>query len=235
MLDAAEADFARLLRYYDRSFVVLKAAFAANPRDPYIATRLARVYQDRGEPQSAEECLRKALESNRSDRQLYFRYAEVLRSINPSDVEKLAYYFRRAFTPGDDNHEAQFWYARYAFESDDGEKSREANDIFRRLRNVRMGHDARIRIRDTISNGDSLPTRFTGTVSRTEIAHGFVVVDGRGDVVFFHKSNVDEAAWDDLGSGSRVGFNVGFTFGGPRALNVHLGREVSAEQRSTAR
>ena len=34
-------------------------------------------------------------------------------------AEKLAYHFERAFTPRDRNYEAQFWFSRYAFESDD--------------------------------------------------------------------------------------------------------------------
>ncbi len=198
MLNTAEADFARLLRDHKRSFTALKAANAANPRDPYIATRLARVYEDRDDLPSAEECLRKALQSNGVDKQLNFRYAEVLRATDPSDSERLAYHFKKAFTQGDDNHAAQFWYARYAFESDDAGKRREATEIFRRLRSVRMGHEARIRVRDTMSNGDRTPTCFIGTISRTEIAHGFVTADGRGDVIFLHNSDINGVSWDDL-------------------------------------
>lgn len=160
------------------------------------------------------------MESNRNDRQLNFRYAEVLRAIDPSDNERLAYHFKRAFTPGDDNHEAQFWYARYAFESDDAGKRREAKEIFRRLRSVRMGHEARIRIRDRMSNGTQNPKLFTGTVSSMEIAHGFVTADGRGDDIFMHNSDVDGVPWDDLRRGGRVAFHIGFNFGGPLALDV---------------
>jgi cold shock CspA family protein len=147
-------------------------------------------------------------------------HAEVLRGIDPSDNERLAYHFKRAFTPGDDNYEAQFWYTRYAFESQDSEKRREAKDIFRRLRNVGMEHEARIRVRDRMSNGSQTPSLFTGTVSRIEAAHGFVTVDGRGDDVFLHKSDVDGTTWDDLRRGGRVTFHVGFNFGGPLALNA---------------
>lgn len=220
LLHTAEADFARLLKDNNRSLIALRSAFITNPRDPYIATRLARVYEDRGDLQSAEDCLRTALANNGTDKQLNFRYAEVLRAIDASDGEKLAYHFRRAFTKWDDNHEAQFWYARYAFESDDAEKRREAKEIFRRLRNVQMEHDARVRIRDRISNGATHPLRFTGTVSRMEIAHGFVTADGRGEDVFFHNNDVDQATWDDLRRGSRIRFDIGFTFGGPLALNI---------------
>jgi len=216
----AEADFARLLRDQPRSLAALKAAFAANPRDPYIATRLARVYEDAGDLASAEGCLRKALNSNRSDKQLNFRYAEVMRAMDPTDTERLAYHYKRAFTSGDNNHDAQFWYARYAFDSDDAQKRREAKDIFGHLRGVPMGHEARIRVRDRMSNGAPTPSLYTGVVSRIEAAHGFVTVDGRGEEVFLHKSGVDGMPWDDLRRGSRVAFHIGFNFKGPLAFDV---------------
>ncbi len=220
-LASAEADFARLLRDHERSLAALKAANAANPRDPYVATRLARVYKDMNDLASAEECLRRALQSNGADKQLNFRYAEVLRAMDPTDTERLAYHFKRAFTSGDNNHEAQFWYARYAFESDDAQKRREAKDIFRRLRNVPMGHGARIRVRDRISNGAQAPSLFTGTVSRVEVAHGFVSADGRGEDIFLHSNDFDGASWEGLKRGSRVAFHIGFNFGGPLALKTH--------------
>ena len=222
MMNTAEADFARLLRDHTRSFAALKAAFAANPRDPYIATRLARIYEDKDDPTSAEECLRRALENNGTDKQLNFRYAELLRKLYPSDSERLAYHFKRAFTLGDGHHEAQFWYARYAFQSDDAGKRREAKEIFQRLRNVRMGHEARVRVRDRMSNDGRTPIGFTGSMSRIEIAHGFVSVDGRGEDIFLHKSNIDGASWEDLRVQGRVAFHVGFNFGGPLALDARL-------------
>lgn len=53
-----------------------------------------------------------------------------------------------------------------------------------------------------------------------EIAHGFVTADGRGEDIFFHSSDVDRATWNRLRSGSRIRFDIGFTFGGPLALNI---------------
>lgn len=219
-LASAEAEFARLLRDHERSLAALKAAFAANPRDPYVATRLARGYENRNDLSSAEECLRRALQSNRADKQLNFRYAEVLRNIDPTETERLTYHLKRAFTSGDNNHEAQFWYARYAFESDDAQKRREAKEVFRRLRSIPMSHEARTKIRDKMSSGAQTPTLFTGTVSRVEVAHGFVSADGRGEDVFLHSNNYDGASWENLKRGSRVAFHIGFNFGGPLALKA---------------
>ena len=219
LFKTAEADFARLISDDDRAARALEWAFRANPRDPYIATRLARMYERRGEFESATDVLRKAVENNSTDKQLNYSYAELLRVTNPSDTDNLAYHFRRAFTKWDSNHEAQFWYARYAFDSEDVEKRREAKQIFRRLRDVPMHHEARHRLRDRIKDNGT-PRRFTGTVVRIEMTHGFVMTDGRGDEIFFHRNDVGRDTWDRLGTQSRVAFNIGFTFAGPSALQV---------------
>ena len=43
------------------------------------------------------------------------------------------------------------------------------------------------------------PKRFTGTIVRIEMTHGFVVTDGRGDEIVFHRNDVDRDTWDTLG------------------------------------
>jgi cold shock CspA family protein len=63
---------------------------------------------------------------------------------------------------------------------------------------------------------------FEGTVSRVEIAHGFITIDGRGDDIFFHKNNVDNNTWNQTRNTSRVIFNLGFAFGGPVAINIKI-------------
>lgn len=215
----AEANFASLLNDHKRSAKALQSAFRRNPRDPYIATRLARIYEREGKPEAARDVLHQALERNPTNRQLHFSYAEILRDIDPSNTDNLAYHYRRAFIKWDDNYEAQFWYARYAFGDEDVDRRREAKDIFRRLREVYMENDARHKVRDLVAD-EAQPRRFTGTVSRVEMSYGFVKTDGRGDEVFFHQNDVHEAACNDLVAGKRVSFHMGFTFAGPRALQI---------------
>jgi cold shock CspA family protein len=217
----AEADFARLLNDHERSLRALRSAFLTNSRDPYIAARLARIHERQGDTTAAMEVLHRALEQNPNDKQLNFSYAEVLRVTNPSATHDLIYHFRRAFTKWDDNYEAQFWYARYAFESEDSDRRLEAKLIFRRLRDVPMRSDARHRVRDRITV-DAQPKRIKGTVARMQFGFGFITTDGRGDTIFFHRNDIDDTTWDDLVDGSRVAFEIAFTFGGPLAVQVEI-------------
>jgi tetratricopeptide (TPR) repeat protein/cold shock CspA family protein len=222
LVETSEAELGKLLDDNQRSLDALQNAFRLNPRDPYIAIRLARIYQNKNDLISAKEYLSKALENNRSSKELNFHYAHIQRLINPSDSENIAYYFRRAFTKWDHNYDAQFWYARYLFESTKSEEIKESKEIFKRLRNIPIEHESRVKIKDVMHNDSFEKRSFEGTISRIEITHGFVVIDGRGDDIFFHRKNISSEAWDQIKNTSRVVFNLGFTFGGPVAVEVNL-------------
>ena len=215
----AEADFGALVADDDRSFDALKKAFAANSRDPYISTRLARVYQRRDDPQSAKDTLSEALQSNRGDLRLNFQYAEVLRGAGELNVDTLAYYYERSFTPGDRNYEAQFWFARFAIEGTDVKRKAKGKEIFRTLRTASMSQARRREIRD-LSRDDHGLRVFQGTVSQIEFTYGRIRVDGTGNFIFVHSSNVKEQDWKSLRLRSRVQFHLGYSFSGPAAVDV---------------
>ena len=84
-----------------------------------------------------------------------------------------------------------------------------------------MPHEVRIQVRDVIGD-PSHRKQFSGTVTRVEAAHGFVSVDGRGDWVFFHETDVAQGIWDRLSSGTRVVFFIGFSLRGPKAIDLWL-------------
>ncbi len=217
----AESEFAKLLEDHERSFEALKRARNSNPRDPFIASRLAAILVSRGDRNTARAYVEEALESNRGDKRLNFQYAQLLRAETETPGEDLAYYYRRAFTKWDHNYESQFWYARFTFESRDSGKVRESKEVFRHLREVPMSYDDRIRVRDAVGGlGD--PKQFFGTITRVEATHGFVSIDGRGDCVFFYETDVASGVWNHLSSGTRVVFAIGFTLRGPKALGVRL-------------
>jgi len=223
---AAEADLARLLNDNKRSILALERARIANPRDPFIASRLAAILSERGETDKARAYLEEALESNRGDKRLNFQYAELLRTMESIESDILIYYYRRAFTKWDANHESQFWFARFAFESKDSDTVNEVREVFRHLRDVPMSHDERIAVRDVIGGLNS-PEHFGGTIARIEAAHGFASLDGRGDWVFFHKNDIEEETWEALTTGTRVAFSVGFSLRGPKAIMLRVeGRAV---------
>ena len=214
-----EADFANLLAKHDRALDVLRQARSANPRDPFVSSRVAVLLSKRGEFEEARACLAEALEGNPNDTRINHQYAELLRVSGMANAEELAYFYRKSFVNGDNNYESQFWFARFAYESKDADDVSLSREIFRKLRQVPMKHDARIRVRDAIG-GMTSPQVFAGHVARLESAHGFIAADGRWDWVFLHTSDIDRQLWDELGSGDRVTFSVGFNFRGPKALDV---------------
>lgn len=222
----AETEFAKLLKDHERSFQALKRARDSNPRDPFIVSRLVAILVSRGDSDRALKYVEEALESNRGDKRLNFQYAEILRTETETTSKDLAYYYRRAFTKWDDNHESQFWYARFAFESTNPEEVRESKEVFKHLREIPMSYEERIRVQDAIG-GLSEPRQFSGTITRVEAAHGFVSIDGRGDWVFFHESDVAEGVWEHILSGTRVVFAIGFSFRGPKALDLRLEGEAA--------
>jgi len=218
-----EADFSRLLYDHDRSLAALNRAFQKNPRDRYVASRLARVLEERGNIDDARNTIQAALEGNRGDKQLNFRYAMLLRKSGVSDRGALLHHLRRAYTQGDSNHEAQFWYARYAFDSTDSKERDEARRLFKTLREVPMAHESRVDVRDHVTANGNLAV-FTGSIVKLDAVYGFIERDGPGDWIFFHRDNVDDEKWERLQLRRRVEFHIGFSFAGVRALDVQIGR-----------
>jgi len=217
-----EYEFAEMLRDDARSIEALEQARTANPRDPFIASRLASLMVGRDEFEKAKSYLDEALNSNPGDHRLNFQFAELLRLKGSASDVDFIYYYQRSFSKWDRNYESQFWFARFATVSRDKQTRREAREVFRHLRDTPMSHENRTQLRDVIG-GLEAPSRFSGSVARVEAAHGFVEVDGSGESLFFHRNDtIDEAVWDDLRSGSRVKFEIGFTLRGPLAINVDL-------------
>lgn len=216
----AEADYSHLLEDHERSFAALRKAFDSNKRDPYIASRLARLCKRRGDLEGARQILHDALQANRGDQQLNFQYAAALRKRGEADDQvTILYHLRRSFAKWDSNYEAQFWFARYAFESSDQAVKSESKEAFRRLRSAPISFETRRQVRDSIWQGEE-PRIFFGTIARLDYAYGFIVRDGNADLVFFHKNDSDIQDWGLLRVGLRVTFTIGFTFNGPIAQRI---------------
>src|SRR4029077_14301853 len=139
----AEAELGKLIGDDSRALHAMEGAFHKNPRDPYISSRLASIYESKGDAPRALETIRSALDSNRGDKTLNFSYARLLRDQEPENQALLLYHFRRAFVKWDNNYEAQFWFARYAFENGTREDIAESKEVFRKLREVPMNHSRR--------------------------------------------------------------------------------------------
>jgi hypothetical protein len=217
----AEADYSALLNDHERSYEALARAFQANRRDAYIASRLAKLAEARGGMAAAREVLYGALQANRGDHQLNFAYAEVLRKQGVSDSSVLIYHYRRSFTKWDHNYEAQFWFARYTFESALVTEQAESKEGFARLRSAPMAFESRRRIRDVVGTAES-PREFFGTIVKLEASFGFVERDATSEWIFFHEAEMQTDLWGSMRLGLRVRFGVGFTFSGAVATGIAL-------------
>jgi len=216
---AAESDFGRMLQDEERAIEALNRAFTANKRNTFVASRLSKAYEAAGNLPLATKTLRDALDANPNDRQLHYRYAMLLKESGGESLDTLIYHFRRGFTRWDSNYEAQFWFARYTFESSDEATREESKTVFRKLRDTPMAHDVRTGVRDLIKES-GVPQVFTGTVVKKEDTTGFVQRDGPGDWLFFHKSDVAYEIWTKIRIQQRVIFKIGFSFSGAKAVEL---------------
>ena len=218
-LSSLEASFAKLIEDHDRAHVALERSFEENDREPYLAIRLATSYVNQGNIERAKDILRMALDRRRGDHRLNYHYAELLRKHTASDMNDLMYYYRRGFTPGDSNYHAQFWFARYAYNSLENNNHDVALEIFNGLRRARLPHQSKVEIRDYDSSGDCRD-KFEGVIKVKRSAFGFVRQDGSGYEIFFPISSVEDDLWEAVVEGDRVYFNIGYSYKGAVACNV---------------
>lgn len=219
-LKIAESELNEILKENLLALESLKSAFNTNKRDSFIAIRLAKAYIKNNQPEEAEKVLETALEANRNDRKIHYNYAMIKKELGSTDTATLIYHYRRGFTKWDKNYEAQFWYARYCFESDEDSKKEEADEIFEKLREAWIPYEIRVEVRDKIKQNGN-PKVFIGAFGKVERTFGFVSVEGSGREIFVHKNEADHI-WENLKANVRVKFEIGFTLRGPVAVNIEL-------------
>jgi len=215
----AESDFSRLINENERALKALKRAFEASKGSPYVATRLARIYQSQGNINQAIEVLKATLDLNPAAKAVNFLLARLLQTIPDTSPAVLLHYLRRSFTEGDTNYAAQFEFARLLYL--DG-KIDEACKHFDRLKSarvdVRTQNEPRGIVRDVSGNA----AEYTGKVIRKESTFAFIKRDRYADILFTHESYNPELNWEALRHDKRVRFNMAFNYKGPVATNIAL-------------
>lgn len=213
-----EARFARILQDEERALNALKKSFEQNNRDPFLASRLAKTLSRAGRHSDAVDLLRSAVDRNRSDQRLNFQLAETLREDPSATPELLEYYYRRSYTPLDNNINARFWHARYSFEVDSMENGEE---LFKELRNTRTSFSEKRKIRDKLKK-NGVPSEFYGAVTSINSEFGFIRREGNGDELFVAHTEFGDL-WPVVKVLDRVRFNIGFTLHGPVCINIQPG------------
>ncbi|GAA5513092.1 hypothetical protein Dcar01_01818 [Deinococcus carri] len=214
-----EASLAETLGNSREAGRALVNALAQNQHNVPVAQRLAKWQAKNGSPGDALNTLREALNAAPANKNLHFQYGLMLHEQNAAPPERILHHFGLAFTPGDRNHEAQFWFARYAFEYGNPEQRQEALEVFNQLRYGTVGHNERFRVKD-YSKEDGQPRRFTGVVGARRFKDGGIRRDGAGDLIYMHSRELPDEVWGLLERGRRVEFSLGFNYGGPIAAQV---------------
>jgi cold shock CspA family protein/DNA-directed RNA polymerase subunit L len=214
-----EAKFSDLLTDEQRALKALESAFKSNRRNTYIVNRLAKAYEKKGEISQAIEVVKEALDGNPHDPKLHYRLSVLLRIQNEVDIKILLYHLKRSFNVGDRNYEAQFWYARYLYVTNEREFIDESLKLFRKLREIPILYEERMKIKSTIEENGKLKL-FYGTIAKKEDTFGFILCDSIGEQIFIHKNNISSNQWNTFEEHQRVSFNIGFNFCGPVVLNI---------------
>jgi tetratricopeptide (TPR) repeat protein len=212
----AEAKFFDLIKKHPPALQVLKKAFQINKRSPYIAVRLAKMYEAEGDIDNAIKALKECLDANPSDKSTNFKLAMLLAKSPDANMPEILHHLRRSFTQGDSNYIAQFWYGRFLYLKGDFSQ---ASEIFRRLGEANIDIRIKKEPRGAVKEG-VMPVRYTGSIQKIESSYGFIIRDGYQDRIFAHCLYTNEEEWKVLKPHMRVSFELAFNYRGPFALNV---------------
>lgn len=213
LLDAI-ARFNQLLNQETKAIAILEKAYRRNARNPYIASRLATLYEVNERIEDAVRVLRGCIDANPGEKMIHFRLGMLLSKIPGSSGPDIRHHLRRSFTEGDSNFTSQFWYARWNYLAGEFE---EANRTFSRLGIAKVDNRVRQKPRGIVYHGDE-PSIFGGSISKLEANFAFIQRDEFQDRIFTHRKFSE--GWNALVYGMRVKFNLGFNYRGPIAQNV---------------
>ena len=183
-----EGELSSVLSQARRAERAIEKAFANNPKSTLLARRLSRIQRAKGAFNEALLTLRTALESNPSNRELHYDIAMVIMESEPTADQKfgeeILYHLRRAFTPGDKNYSAQFFYARQLCLSG---KFEDAQLLFAVLGEARIPNFEKARVQETLKDAAGEPRRFNGSISGVRPSYGFVESESPKMRVFVQK------------------------------------------------
>lgn len=216
---ADEAAFRDVLNQTTAAQAALEKAFQLNPRQDWLAVRLARRYEEAGEFGRARDVLDKCLQDNPSSKAAHFAKGRNLIKSNGAPADILAN-MKRSFSEGDNNYEAQFWFARELFAQGDFGP---AGKMFSAIHDRAPG---RFRNAPTarLEEASGRPVAANGRIERLEEGYAFVRANQFPRALFAAKADTNQIEWAKLHSGAAVTFNVAFNRRGPLAISLALVR-----------
>ena len=198
----------------DQAQRLLERAFDKNPRQDWLAVRLARRYQDSEESDKRLSVLQRCLELNPNSKIVHLELGRL--HADDENHHQAMEHFRRSFTKSDNNYEAQFWYARELF------LQGEFAQAISQFNYIHANAPGRFRQRtNAVVKTSSEARRYAGRLERKEEGYAFLAVEQMAQYrVFAARAESDIEVWETLNLGDRVTFELGFTRRGPRACSV---------------
>lgn len=212
---AAEASLRDVLNQAPKALAALESAFKLNPRQDWLATRLARRYLDLGQQPKAAEVMELCLKQNPESKSAHLQLAQILRQLGaPND--RIIDHLRKSFTPGDSNFEGQFWYARELFLAN---RLPDSQSLFENLNERAPGrfrNDASAEVADR----DGVLVNYQGTIVRKEEGYGFIRPLDFATDLFASRGESARHEWNQIVKGGKILFFLAFNRRGPRAVKV---------------
>lgn len=207
-----ESNFKDLLNQKEQARQILERAFRLNPRQDWLAIRLSRRYHDSGDIVNAKRILEECLNDNPSSKIAHF---EIGRILSESRDLGAVTHLRSSFTSGDNNYEAQFWYARELFLQ---KRFDEAKELFNNL------HErAPSRFRRSggipVKQGGNL-VEYEGSIIRKEGDYAFLKFSEFPENIFASRAESDPGEWNKLYGRANIKCALAFSRRGPRAISI---------------
>lgn len=214
----AESSFNDLINNKQEALSLLVKAFEVNKSSPFIALRLANVYDFNEQYQEGLKVLKEALSVNPADKDINFKYATLLSKEKNCNYNDVKHYLRRSFTMGDSRYQAQFWYARCLYLCNEIGEATAMFDVLKDTKiDIKIKNEPRGKIR---KNGTIV--RFTGTIADVELNYGFIKRDEIGDLIYFYRYHEEYRNWEQFKKNVKVNFIVSFNYRGAVALGLEL-------------
>lgn len=179
----------------------LQKAFTSNPKLSYLAIHLSNCQKEASELTEARNTLETALGVNRTDMKLNYRYGLLLHEMG-EPPEKVAYYLKRSFSPGDNNIDAQLRYNMALFQCGEFEVLKKELEL---LKATKSNHF----IKD--ESPYQLPEGSQGSVNGLRHSHLFATENKSGISVLIPRREVNSEHWGRLSRGSSVQFSIRVT------------------------
>ena len=212
---AAEASLRDVLNEAPKALAALENAFKLNPRQDWLAIRLAKRYLELGQSTKAKEVMEACLKQNPDSKAAHLQLAHILRKAGASSTTIIDH-LRKSFTPGDSNFEGQFWYARELFLANRLPDSLSIFETLNERAPGRFRNDASAEVSDQHGN---LIT-YQGAMARKEEGYGFVRPLDFATDLFASRAESARHEWSKVAKGGLVSFFLAFNRRGARAISL---------------